>query len=563
MIRKISKKNDYRDIIRSCPSGVIDDIKSIFYFISGHPETEIEANFENVGKFLEVILPTSKLAELGNGVLMRRAVYSTTDSEFPDGEYNLEFVEDMNVWLGDEEVDPPFDPGYLVESDMKTINSDSIVGSGNINLVTPSELSQVVSALSSRIDNNSSSIQSWVSNNYVDNSMFTSTLSSYATQSWVHSQGYLTSHQDLSSYATMNWVESQSYLTSSSLFSYATMNWVSGKISDVVRFNTSSLPSFISEYSYQIAGTISSYIIIESVPTYIGTSDVGLAFTRTGHIAYVGSNFYRGTLVGNGEMQFYVSSVLMDYATMDWVSTALSGYATQSWVESQGYLTSHQDLSSYATMSWVSSQSYLTSASITGYATESWVQSQGYLTSETIPSDIATQSWVQSQGYLTSHQDLSSYATQSWVSDQGYLTSTSLIVYATQSWVESQGYLTSHQDLSSYATQSWVSDQGYLTSTSLTGYATQSWVQSQGYLTSHQDLSSYATMSWVSDQGYLTSTNLSGYATQTWVQNNYGTRSWTSNNFVAKSSIWTGTMDQWILLSPSDQASYIIALIIE
>ena len=106
MIRRISKNNDLKDLIKSCPSGVIDDITEIRYFISGHPETEIVATFEKVGSHLEAILPTSDLATLSNGVLMRRALYKVTDSSYPDGYYNLEFVDNLDVWLCDDVTDP-------------------------------------------------------------------------------------------------------------------------------------------------------------------------------------------------------------------------------------------------------------------------------------------------------------------------------------------------------------------------------------------------------------------------------------------------------------------------
>ena len=106
MIRRISKSNDLKDLIKSCPSGVIDDITEIRYFISGHPETEIVATFEKVGSHLEAILPTSDLATLSNGVLMRRALYKVTDSAYPDGYYNLEFVDNMDVWLCADVTDP-------------------------------------------------------------------------------------------------------------------------------------------------------------------------------------------------------------------------------------------------------------------------------------------------------------------------------------------------------------------------------------------------------------------------------------------------------------------------
>ena len=90
--------------------------------------------------------------------------------------------------------------------------------------------------------------------------------------------------------------------------------------------------------------------------------------------------------------------------------------------------------------------------------------------------------------------DLTGYATETWVSSQGYLTSLSLTGYATESWVTSQGYITSIPD--TYATKDWVSSQGYLTSLSLNGYATESWVSSQ----------QFATQSWVTSQGYTTQT---------------------------------------------------------
>ena len=350
MIRRISKNNDLKDLIKSCPSGVIDDITEIRYFISGHPETEIVATFEKVGSHLEAILPTSDLATLSNGVLMRRALYKVADSSYPDGYYNLEFVDNLDVWLGDEETQDPFDPGYLTEEDLKTLNGESLVGVGNIDVVnyipdyyaTKSWVSNQ-GYLTSHQDLSSYATKNWVSVNYLSSTALTG----YATQSWVQSQGYLTSHQDLSSYATKSWVSSQQFITSAALTGYATQSWVKSQ----------------------------GYI------TSAGLS--GLATQ-----SWVSSNFLS--------------------------STALTGYATQSWVSEQGYLTEHQDLSSYATQNWVLSQGYITSetlpddiatqswvssnflssTALTGYATQSWVQSQGYLTSHQNLSSYATKNWV-------------------------------------------------------------------------------------------------------------------------------------------------------------------------
>ena len=369
MIRRISKNNDLKDLIKSCPSGVIDDITEIRYFISGHPETEIVATFEKVGTHLEAILPTSDLATLSNGVLMRRALYKVADSSYPDGYYNLEFVDNLDVWLGDEETQDPFDPGYLTEEDLKTLNGESLVGVGNIDVVnyipdyyaTKSWVSNQ-GYLTSHQDLSSYATQSWVSSRFLSSTALTG----YATQSWVQSQGYLTSHQDLSSYATKSWVSSQQFITSAALTGYATQSWV------------------------QSQGYITS---------------AGLSGLATQ--SWVSSNFLSSTALTGYATQSWVTSNIGDFLTEDNVINILSvnSYVTESWVSSQ----------QFATQSWVLSQGYITSETLPDdIATQSWVSSN--FLSSTALTGYATQSWVQSQGYLTSHQNLSSYATKNWVS---------------------------------------------------------------------------------------------------------------------------------------------------
>jgi hypothetical protein len=389
MIKRLSKHNDYKDIIKSCPSGVIDDIYAIEYYIQGY-NTVIQANFTKTGDVLEVILPSSDLETLPNGILMRRAFYKVLDASYPDGYYNLQFEDNMSVWLGEVESEEPVIPEYVTEEELAE------------------------------------------------------TLLDYATQEWVEDQGYITTSA-LSGYATESWVGSQGYLNSASLSGYATEQWVSSQqfaTTSYVSNQISGVQAWVSSQSYLTSVTVSNYIT-ESVIENLG-------------------------------------------------------FATESWVQSQGYLTSHQDLSSYATISWVSSQDYASKAwvtenlpSLTGYATVSYVDNQ----------ISGVMAWVGSQSYLTS-TSLSNYITESAIEDLGF---------ATQSWVSAQGYLTEHQ--------------------SLDGYATESWVQSQGYLTSHQDLSSYATKSWV------------------------------SSNYVAEAEVWTGTMTEWLNLTPAQRASYKFAFV--
>ena len=376
MIRRIAKTNDLKDLIKSCPSGVIDDITEIRYFISGHPETEIVATFEKVGSHLEAILPTSDLATLSNGVLMRRALYKVEDSSYPDGYYNLEFVDNLDVWLGDEETEDPFDPGYLTEGDLKTLNGESLVGVGNIDVVnyipdyyaTKSWVSEqgyiVIEEVEQYLSAYAYATEDWVRGQ----EYLSSIPSEYVTQSWLSSNYYMTesdvndflvsqsyvteellsSHQ----FATQSWVQSQGYITSAGLSGLATQSWVLSQ----------------------------GYITSETLPEDIATQS-----WVEGYISECG---FAGLADVDALSRWIVSQ---NYATQSWVSS--QQFATQSWVSLQGYLTSVP--SEYATKSWVSSQNFLTSTSLTGYATESWVEAQGY---------------------LTSHQDLSSYATKSWVS---------------------------------------------------------------------------------------------------------------------------------------------------
>jgi len=381
MIRRITRNNDYKDIIKSCPEGVIDYVYRVDYYVSGHPEVFVELTPVRVGEHLEVVISTEALANLTyNGVLMRRAYYSQIDPDYPDDSYDLEFVDSMNVWLGEEDTVAPFDPGYLTADDLKTINGESIVGEGNL------EIEAVIPDYYAT--------KSWVS----DQGYLKSVPSSYATESWVSDQGYLTSIP--SHYATKSWVSDQGYLTSETIPSdIATQSWVSSK-------------NFATE----------SWVSAQGYLTSTGVS--GLA-----------------TMSWVEDQGYLTSTGVSGLATMSWVedqgyltSTGVSGLATMSWVEDQGYLTS-TGVSGLATMSWVEDQGYLISVPA-GYATESWVSSQGYLTS--IPAGYATESWVEDQGYLTSIP--SHYATKSWVSSN-YFEASKIWTGTSSQWAQ----LTSEQ----------------------------------------------------------------------------------------------------------------------
>ena len=173
-----------------------------------------------------------------------------------------------------------------------------------------------------------------ISGNIQDQSDLISKFSSYATKSWVSSQGFLTSETLPSDIATQSWVVSQGYLTSVPS-GYATESWVQSQ---------GYLTSIPSEYATE-------QFVTDSLSGYATESWV--------------------------QSQGYLTTVPSGYATEQFVTDSLSGYATESWVSSQGYLTSVP--SEYATQSWVSSQGYITSSALSSYATQSYVSENAVL----------------------------------------------------------------------------------------------------------------------------------------------------------------------------------------
>lgn len=103
MIRRISKNNDLIDYIKSYPKNVIDNVYELRYYIYGKDTQYITPTFTKKGDILEVVIPTSQLQTLTNdGVLYRKAFYKESDVRFPDHYYNLEVVDNMEIWLGNE-----------------------------------------------------------------------------------------------------------------------------------------------------------------------------------------------------------------------------------------------------------------------------------------------------------------------------------------------------------------------------------------------------------------------------------------------------------------------------
>lgn len=402
----------------------------------------------------------------------------------------------------------------------------------------------------------------------------------------------------------------------SSLSSYATQSWVNSqgfaKVDDIPEIPIN-ISAFTNDSGYQTSAQVNA-----AIQAVVGAAPDALDTLKEIADALNNDPDFADTIINQLSQKANKSEI-----------PSLSGYATESWVTSRGYLTSipanyvtetelSSQLSSYATQSWVNGRGFLTSipseyitsselsSQLSSYATRSWVNSQNFATIDDIP-EIPTNLVTQNGTVQNSTSNLNNCTTPGFYkvqnspasipsgaygfgtlivvnagtdsenrvaqiyiphftegSTSGYplyvrtrnntswtnwitfgsfnqiqtLINTSLSGYATQSWVTGRGYLTSvpsnyvtdselSSQLASYATQSWVTSRGYLTSvpsnyitstqlsSQLASYATQSWVNSQGFLKSIP--SNYATQEWVTGRGYITSSALSGYATQSWV----------------------------------------------
>ena len=355
-------------------------------------------------------------------------------------------------------------------------------------------------------------------------------LTGYATQTWVNSQGYIKTHQDLSDYATKtyvdgklneirteipdlsdyatkNWVNSQGFLKECNITDYATKNWVENK----------------------------GYLLQENLDGY-ATEDY---VTRQG------------------------------YLTQD----DIDGLASEQWVRNQNFLTG-SDLNGYATENWIRLQGFITDSSLNGYATEQWVNQKDFLTQDDLcgyATETWVKNWVTAQEYIR-QCDLEPYATKNWVERQGYLSESelneALKPYATKEWTDAEIDL----KLTGYATEEWVSN-NFIDNTEIQDYATKTWV-SENYI-DNTEIEDYATKNWVTNnfvdnttiQDYVTQTELNqelaDYATKVWVEGKGYLTEESISGKLDRTDIWSGTMTEWEALSPEEKCSYLISLIVE
>jgi hypothetical protein len=266
----------------------------------------------------------------------------------------------------------------------------------------------------------------------------------YATETYVTTQGYITSSA-LTGLATTSYVDN----------SQATvLNEIDARITGLSYNDLLNKPDLAGTYSWSIAGDDSTLREIsagESVK-FVGAGGVTTASDAEGNITITGPN--------------------------------LTGLATETYVTTQGYITSSA-LTGLATETYVTSSGYITSAALTGLATESYVTSRGYITglSWNDLADKPNLAGTYSFNVAADDSTLREISTDEVIkfTGAGGITTSS----------DAEGAITiTGPSLAGLATETFVTTQGYITSSALTGLATETFVTSRGYITglSYNDL---------------------------------------------------------------------------
>ena len=308
------------------------------------------------------------------------------------------------------------------------------------------------------------------------------TLDGYATEEWVNSKGFLTTHQDLTDYAKKT-----------ELTNYYTKVESDGKYAlsaDIPSLNGYATEQWVTNQGYLTTHqSLEDYATKEQLSTKADKEHTHLLKDITDYVAPNLSIYAKKTDI-----------------------PSLNGYATEQWVNSKGYLTSHQDLTDYARKAEIKT-----------------VNGHSLIGSGDIQIEVG------------SSVDLSNYYTKT-DSDGKYALKTSipsLEGYATEQWVEGKNYLTSHQSLEEYYTKT-DSDRKYALKTEIQDVPKFKTVNGQAITGSTDDieittdLSNYYKKTETSgateirdalankqdyNENYVTSDQLAGYATTSYVNN--------------------------------------------
>ena len=568
MIRRITKNNDLKDIIKSIPSDVINNIEEVRYYVYGYENKFIAPEFTQEGDILKVIIPAEDLKTLPDGLLYRQCLYNKDDVDYPDGVYNLSITDNLELWIYSKEnaVQPPIGSNYLQEDDLKTINGESLVGKGDIVIQTTAEnieCGPVSTDLFNFSNVNEGLIQITGSVEDINNTKENkkpvfyidvdfdgpSVMTSYADYMSIGAQikqlgadnvvlyvrdrsGYIcipdvieAVSQNLMTITGMAYSNNyRIYNNSSSLFisfsSFVGYNQLNNNINDVKTWVTNQGYAKKSEIP-----DVSGYLKESNLKTINGESIVGsgdITIQATGGVTeeWLQNNMktINGvSVVGPGDL-FAPETV---YIGIDLDSEELIGTYDEYKEVVSKYLETSEIIKLVVGLESPSTGVFVDSyPSDVFFTTEGKIEIGGYFLDERdennkklvyyrIKDNDATQKVEVSFTPVSSGG-----VTEEWVTSQGY---------ATETWVSNQGYLTEHQSLADYALKSEIPDvSGYALKSdipSLTGYATETWVSNQGYLTEHQSLADYALKSEIPDvSGYALKTeipSLSGYVQET------------------------------------------------
>lgn len=568
MIRRITKNTDLKDIIRSIPSDVINNIEQVRYYVYGYENKFIAPEFTQEGDILKVIIPAEDLKTLPDGLFYRQCLYNKDDVDYPDGEYNLSITDNLELWIYSKEnsVQPPIGSNYLQEDDLKTINGESLVGKGDIVIQTTAEnieCGPISSGLFNFSNVNEGLIQITDTVEEINNTkedkkpvfyidvIFDgpSVITSYADYMSIGAQikqlgadnvvlyvrdtaldilnipdsvGISGSNFTIEGYAYNNLVYRITPVTSSSkvqidfnlLTTYNTMT-----------SNINGVKTWVVNQKYAKKTELKTI----NGQSIVGSGDITIQATGGITEEWLQNNLKTingESLIGGGDLAVQKPieiSIDIDSGqlliTYDEYKAMIDEYAndggyTRKLMIYFGSATTGLDCSSYP------SDIDFNTREIGGYFLDNRGENNKRLVYYRIKGNDATQKIELTLTPIPSNADIPD-----------------LTGYATETWVESKGYLTEHQSLADYALKTEIpSLDGYVQETNLKtingesivgsgnitiqatggvteewvtsqGYATETWVSNQGYLTEHQSLAGYALKSEIPD--------VSGYALKT------------------------------------------------
>ena len=581
MIRRITKNNDLKDIIRSIPSDVINNIEEVRYYVYGYENKFIAPEFTQEGDILKVIIPAEDLETLPDGLLYRQCFYNKDDADYPDGVYNLSITDNLELWIYSKEnsVQPPIGSNYLQEDDLKTINGESLVGKGDIVIQTTAEnieCGPVSNSLFNFSNVNEGLIQIADSVEEINNTKENKKPVFYIDVDF-ELPAVLTSYND---YLTIGAQIKQLGADNVVLYVRDRSGYICmPDVIEAVSQNYMIITGWAHTNNYRIFNDSSSLsIYFNSFVSYtqlnnnindVKTWVVNQKYAKKSELKTINGQ----SIVGSGDITIQATGVTEEWLqnnlkTINGVSVVGPGdlYVPET-VYISIDLDSEEFTGTYDEYKAVISK-YLDNSAIIKLFVELDSPSTG-VWYDSYPSDvyIPTDGTIEIGGYFLDERDENNKrliyyrikgndATQkvnvSFTPIPSDADIPDLTGYATETWVSNQGYLTEHQSLAGYALKSEIPDvSGYALKTeipSLTGYATETWVESKGYLTEHQSLADYALKSEIPDvSGYALKTeipSLDGYVQETNLKTINGESIVGSGNITIQAT--GGVTEEWV-----------------